>query len=71
MLLNKITIFKGTEHIGEALRYIPKHLRERNGREVIFYDRNAMERFYARLRELRGDKPDNTKMRLFNFGSYR
>ena len=69
--LNKITVCRGQEHIGEALRYIPRSSRERNGNEVVFYKRDDMIKFYAKLRLIREDKPDNRKMKAFHFGSYK
>jgi len=71
MLLNRITVCRGQEHIGEALRYIPRSSRERNGNEVVFYKRDDMIKFYAKLRLIREDKPDNRKMKAFHFGSYK
>ena len=71
MLLNRITVCRGQEHIGEALRYIPRANRERNGNSITFKERDDMVKFYAKLRLLRGDKPDNRKMKSFNFGSYK
>jgi len=67
-VLNKITVCRGQEHIGEALRYISRSSRERNGNSVVFEQRSDMELFYQRLRKLRGDLPDRTKFRSFHFG---
>ena len=70
-MVNKITVCRGQEHIGEALRYIPRANRERNGNSITFKERDDMVKFYAKLRLLREDKPDLSKPKFFNFGSYK
>ena len=67
-MLNKITVIRGSELIGEALRYVPRSVRKRNGNSVTFFDRHYMKVFYARLSKLRGDEPDRSKQKHFHFG---
>ena len=70
-MLNKITVYRGQEHIAKALIGIPRMVRKRNGNEIVFFDRDYMETFYANLRRLREDQPDLSKPKFFNFGSYK
>ena len=70
-LLNRITVVRGSELVGEALRHIPRKRRYREGNSVIFFDREDMEKFYKRLRFLRGDMFDNRKMKGYSFGRYK